>query len=328
VGVSAPSQIETPQAEAVPAGSAGVGGLSATDLAELVGAFNEVTARLQDTHEQLRGEVGRLQRELLDTKTQLRRARELAALGEMAAGIAHEVRNPLVSIRLFGEALVSDLGDRPGEQELAGKIVRSVDRLNAVVGDVLNFARDLRVQREPVGLAALLRDAAEATAGYARSIGVRVVVADGTDATAPVDRGLMLQAIVNVMRNACEASAEIDGGAKCVEVSVEERRGRLSDGGSRPEFAICISDSGPGFPEDVRDRVFNPFFTTRETGTGLGLAIVHRILDAHDGGVVLGDRAGGGATVELRVPLEVGGVPASDAPSGFDIRSLVTTSEA
>lgn len=319
----APEQVETGLAAV-----AGAGGLSATDLAELVGAFNEVTARLQETHEQLRGEVGRLQRELSDTRSQLRRARELAALGEMAAGIAHEVRNPLVSIRLFGEALVSDLGDRPGEQELAGKIVRSVDRLNAVVGDVLNFARDLKVQREPVSGLALLGDVAEAVEGFARSLGVRLVMVEPGMCVVPVDRGLMQQAIVNVVRNACEAAAEVEDGPKRVEITIEPRRGRTPDGDSREEVAVCVADTGPGFPGEVRDRVFNPFFTTRETGTGLGLAIVHRILDAHDGSVVLGERDGGGALVELRVPLEAGPVPAGGAHHETDIRSLVTHSEA
>ncbi len=144
----------------------------------------------------------------------------------------------------------------------------------------------------------------------------------------PVDRGLMQQAIVNVVRNACEAAAEVEDGPKRVEITIEPRRGRTPDGDSREEVAVCVADTGPGFPVEVRDRVFNPFFTTRETGTGLGLAIVHRILDAHDGSVVLGERDGGGALVELRVPLEAGPVPAGGAHHETDIRSLVTHSEA
>jgi two-component system sensor histidine kinase HydH len=309
------------------------GALSATDLAELVGAFNEVTARLQSTHEQLRGEVARLQTELKDARSQLRRAQELAALGEMAAGIAHEVRNPLVSIRLFGEALVADLSDRPTESELAGKIVRSVDRLNAVVGDVLNFARDLKVAPESVPVSLLLHDVQEAAAGYAASIGVDLVVVSGPERLVSVDRGLMLQAMVNVVRNACEAACDPVGDRSAVgrrvEVSVEERRGRMPDGATRAELAIVVADSGPGFSQDVRDRVFNPFFTTRETGTGLGLAIVHRILDAHGGSVVLGNRVDFGAVVELRVPLVADGDGNADGGCVLadGARSLVMTSE-
>lgn len=303
--------------------------LSPADLAELVGAFNEVTARLQSTHEQLRSEVGRLQSELRDTKNQLRRARELAALGEMAAGIAHEVRNPLVSIRLFGEALVEDLSGLPSERELASKIVRSVDRLNAVVGDVLNFARDLRVQPESIAVDAFLSDAREAAAGHAASLGVELSVMECDDIRFPVDRGLMLQALLNVLRNACEAASEVPGAEGRVGVCVEPRRGRTPDGSSREELAIVVSDNGPGFPAEVRDRVFNPFFTTRETGTGLGLAIVHRILDAHGGSVALGDRDGGGAVVELRVPLVASGDGAADERVlDGDARTLMMSSEA
>ncbi|MCR9218103.1 MAG: ATP-binding protein [bacterium] len=315
------SSIAPAQVDATP-------GLSPTDLAELVGAFNEVTARLQSTHEQLRGEVARLQQELTDTRGQLRRAKELAALGEMAAGIAHEVRNPLVSIRLFGEALVSDLSDRPEEQGLAGKIVRSVDRLNAVVGDVLNFARDLRVQSDVIEVDALLRDVAEVASGYARSVGVDLTVVASPGTQVSCDRGLLQQAILNVVRNGCEASADVPDGARRVEVSVQERRGRTPDGASRPELAFCVADSGPGFPTEVRDRVFNPFFTTRETGTGLGLAIVHRILDAHDGSVVIASNENAGALVELRVPLCVSVEHAGDESPQQTVRSLVMTSEA
>lgn len=314
---------------AMPVQSVEGASLSPADLAELVGAFNEVTARLQSTHEQLRSEVARLQTELTDTRHQLRRARELAALGEMAAGIAHEVRNPLVSIRLFGEALESDLSDRPGERELAGKIVRSVDRLNAVVGDVLNFARDLRVQVEQISVESFLRDAADMASGYAESLGVELLVSEPGGLSFEVDRGLMLQAVLNVLRNACEAASEGAEDGALVRVSVEPRRGRLAEGGTRDELAIVVSDNGAGFTDEVRDRVFNPFFTTRETGTGLGLAIVHRILDAHAGSVVLGKRDGGGAVVELRVPLM-----AEDAKAGGervldgDTRTLNLSSEA
>lgn len=306
------------------------GGLSAADLAELVGAFNEVTSRLQVTHEQLRGEVARLQVELHETRTQLRRARELAALGEMAAGIAHEVRNPLVSIRLFGEALVSDLVDRPQECELAGKIVRSVDRLNAVVGDVLNFARDLRVDAIDTPVDTLLSEACEAASGYAHSMGVDLVIVSAPARVLRIDRGLMLQAIVNVLRNACEAAGESGADRGRVEISVEDRRGRLPDGVARDELAVVVKDNGPGFHADVRDRVFNPFFTTRESGTGLGLAIVHRILDAHNGSVVLGDRDGGGAVVELRVPSDMKSSCTVDGECVLAGRmnSLVTASEA
>src|SRR5438874_11415481 len=108
-------------------------------------SFNEVTSKLERTHESLRLEVARLQDELRQANEQLERSRRLAALGQMAAGIAHEVRNPLGSIRLYASLLEQDLGDRPAEKEIAGKIAAAVQGLDGVVGDVLNFSRELKV---------------------------------------------------------------------------------------------------------------------------------------------------------------------------------------
>ncbi|MEM9372764.1 MAG: histidine kinase dimerization/phospho-acceptor domain-containing protein, partial [Planctomycetota bacterium] len=123
--------------------------LSASDLAELMASFNEVTSRLEQTHGQLRGEVRRLSEELREANEALQRSRRLAALGEMAAGIAHEVRNPLGSIGLYASMLEEDLHDRPECRGVAVKIGSAVRGLDAVVGDVLSFAREIRVRSCP-----------------------------------------------------------------------------------------------------------------------------------------------------------------------------------
>ena len=118
------------------------GSMSASELGELFGAFNEVTNRLQETHERLTGEVVRLKGQLRRANDELDRSRRLAALGEMAAGIAHEVRNPLGSIGLYAEMLLADLKSESPEHEIADKIKRAVVGLDAVVGDVLTFSQD------------------------------------------------------------------------------------------------------------------------------------------------------------------------------------------
>ena len=128
------------------AGLGGGAGMSPRDLAELLGAFNEASKRLQESHEELRGEVVRLKGELQQANDELERGRRLAALGEMAAGISHEVRNPLGSIRLYAKMLVDDLADRPAERLIAEKIGVAVRGLDAVVGDVLAFAREMTVR--------------------------------------------------------------------------------------------------------------------------------------------------------------------------------------
>jgi len=283
----------------------GVDGLSAADLAELVTTFNEVTQRLESTHTALRSEVVRLSEELRQTKGQLARARELAALGEMAAGIAHEVRNPLGSIRLYAEALVEDLNDRPAERDVADRIVRSVGRLNAVVGDVLAFSRELRLRPETLDATAFLADAIEESRARALERGVRLeVLPVENELTITADPGLLRQALTNVISNAIDAAAEGTSEEPRVEVSAERTLVRTPDGGRTDAVGIRVADSGPGIPDAVRDRLFNPFFTTRETGTGLGLAIVHRIVDAHAGTVVIHENglAPAGAAVELKLP--------------------------
>jgi signal transduction histidine kinase len=310
--------------ETKPLGVPGVGAPSSAslgqqDLAELLGAFNDVTSKLQVAHESLRAEVMRLQGELRQANEQIERSRRLAALGEMAAGIAHEVRNPLGSIRLYAKMLVDDLADRAKERGIAEKIGAATRGLDAVVMDVLAFAREMRVVVEPVEAGAMLSRAIEEClacdrADVHKGAAIRVVREDqmaGTDGEVVVcDPTLVHRALVNVVRNAIQAMREpgVDG---CeLRVSVERMSLPGSDGEASSFVAILVRDSGPGIPAGVMERMFNPFFTTRATGTGLGLAIVHRIMDAHGGRVrVRNVECGGGAIVELLIPD--GGVKAN-----------------
>lgn len=275
------------------------------DLAELIGAFNEVTARLTESHETLQAEVARLQRELREASAEVERSRRLAALGEMAAGIAHEVRNPLGSIALYARMLRSDLPEASEQQELATRIGRSVRDLDAIVGDVLAFAREIRPRMAPADVEALLHGSAEACCGLAAELQVHIEVAPPQAPASELacDSALLQQALVNVVRNAVQAAAE---GAGSVAVSARLCGGRDAD---HQEVALRVADTGPGIPPEAIERMFNPFFTTRATGSGLGLAIVHRIVDAHGGRVVVDGGGGGarcagrrGAIVELRLP--------------------------
>lgn len=287
------------------------GRLSPADLTELLGAFNEVTSRLQGTHDALRAEVARLEAQLRDANEQLRRTERLAALGEMAAGIAHEVRNPLGSIRLYAEMLQQDLADRPAQRDIARKIGGAVRGLDAVVGDVLAFARPMSPRPEE----ATARDLFDAAIDCCRAEIERTGVAIECDAAAceaielRCDASLVRQALVNLIRNAMEAieqrCAEQPGHEGRVWLGAAKRRVR-SPGGSGGRFhamiALSVRDNGPGIPEDVVARIFNPFFTTRAAGTGLGLAIVNRIADAHGGRVGVTNHPGGGAVIELLLP--------------------------
>ena len=305
--------IAAPSGEDEASPSSGV--VTPGDLAELMASFNEVTQRLESTHAVLRGEVSRLTAELSEANARLRRSERLAELGQMAAGIAHEIRNPLGSISLYSEMLEDDLRglrlkeDRADEPaETARKIGSSVRRLDAIVRDVLDFARDLVVRPEPIDSDDLIEAAIESPRFGAEStaspvVGVRTRIDPGAESII-CDRSLGLQALLNIVENARQASAQgrSDGGAQ-IEVFATPCRVRVSPDRSVDGVAVGVRDSGPGIDPAVLERMFNPFFTTRETGTGLGLAIVHRIVDAHGGSVVVRNNEDApGATVELRFP--------------------------
>lgn len=296
-----------------PAGGAvldpGRGDLGVEDLEALMSAVNETTERLQRTHVVLQGEVARLQRELVEANAQLRRSRSLAALGEMASGIAHEIRNPLGSIKLNAHLLAEDLAGQSDQTRLCAKIQQAVTGLDAIVHDVLLFAREMRIRPATTTAADLVEQTAAACEGLLAAGAVRFERMPSDEFSLPVklDACLMVQALSNVVRNAAEAIVEADAGGGRIVISAAREAVRGVGGELVPCLVIAVEDDGPGIPADVVERMFNPFFTTREAGTGLGLAIVHRIVDAHGGRMRVGRAAGGGARVELCLPVRPGG---------------------
>lgn len=278
------------------------------DLASLLRVMNDAASRLEVSHQQLQDQVVRLTQELGEANAQLERARRLAALGEMAAGIAHEVRNPLGCINLYSSMLDEDLrADRPEQAAVARKISAAARSMESVISDVLAFARELRVRPDNVEPGALFDAVVEACAPQSIPAWKDVVIdrriCDGMNLVA--DGSLLRQALINVVRNAFEAMAE-EGGARSNRLTLEaaERRVARAGGGTLRCAVLSVSDTGPGVTPDIVARMFNPFFTTRGAGTGLGLAIVHRIIDAHGGRVsVSNNTQGPGATVELIIPM-------------------------
>lgn len=277
--------------------------ITPTDLADLMASFTEVTARLQSSHEVLQGEVARLRRELGEANAQVERSRRLAALGEMAAGIAHEVRNPLGSIRLYARMLEEDLPATTESHATAVKIAKATRAVEGIVGDILTFSREFKVRAEPLAPSSLFDAALEACSQEGSSFaGVEVVRADRARDGVPEfsgDAALLRQALVNVIRNAMEAMAEHGSPQRRLTLDASIER---SDDGAM--VVLSVRDTGPGVTPEVVSRMFNPFFTTRAAGTGLGLAIVHRIVDAHAGRVRVRNNAeGAGACVEIVLPI-------------------------
>ena len=271
------------------------------DLAEVIRAYNQVTDKLQHSHEALQAEVVRLRRELASADAQLQRSKRLSALGEMAAGIAHEVRNPLAAIQLYASMIMQDLKAIDGAVNeplrCATEIASAVRGLDGIVGDVLSFAREV----EPKPLPLLVSEvfdrvlAVHRPAIEAAEVTVRRIYLKNTDLVISADPELLHRALLNLVRNAVEAMSQTDLPRKLTLDACENEDGLI----------LSVRDTGPGIERETVDRLFNPFFTTRATGTGLGLAIVHRIVDAHGGSVSVTDNheAGRGAAFDLCLPV-------------------------
>ncbi|MBN2446351.1 MAG: sensor histidine kinase [Phycisphaerae bacterium] len=264
----------------------------AGELGEVLRDYMNVAQRLQNTHELLQREVARLRAELASKDRELERRRRLAALGELAAGVAHEVRNPLGAIQLYAGLLrhVVEQEDVQAALELIGKIDNGVQAIDGVVCDTLALApRDGRLSS--CGLAAILERATEVCQGVLEREGV-VLTTECPDheLEVPGHPSGLQRVLVNLISNAAEASAP--GSAVVVNVS------RCGD-----EFVeIRVSDQGPGLPDEVRERLFEPFFTTKDNGTGLGLTIAHRLIEAHGGQLSAHNRAEGGAEFVIVLP--------------------------
>jgi signal transduction histidine kinase len=229
----------------------------------------------------------------------------LAALGEMAAAIAHEVKNPLAGIEVMAGLLKRQLTESPDAQSVLADIIKEAKMANVIVQEVLAFVRPIRLQVEDIALADVLRDAitmAESHASLKGEVDVRV---DVPEALRPIqgDPHQLRQIFTNLVTNAFEAM----GGAGTVDIAAAaidgDDDGGPADHGTGPTIQITIADNGPGIPPEVMERIFSPFFTTKPQGSGLGLAIVRKIVDAHDGRIDVGERPGGGTVFRVTLPV-------------------------
>jgi len=278
-----------PESEMKSAGGEGaVGGAapamprSLEDLHELLQMYNRVTQRLQVSHERLEGEVVRLREQLEEKNRELEQKKRLAALGEMAAGIAHEIRNPLGGIQLYAGTLLAEVIDRPAAAELVRKISNGVKGLNALVSDMLAFTREMSLTKREEDLPEIVVESLEMAAARLLELDVSVRVHGSVEGKkVNVDRRLLSRVLLNLVVNGAEAVAEsgVKGGKVEVRAVIAEGRAQ-----------VIIEDNGPGIPRENLERIFDPFFTTKHTGTGLGLAIVHRIVEAHGGRITAENR--------------------------------------
>jgi signal transduction histidine kinase len=256
-------------------------------------------------YQELSETLSEANRSLKLAQEEARRAERLAALGQLSAGLAHEIRNPLGVIKGSAEILTQKL-DRadPLAKELAGYIYTEVNRVSALVSRFLDFARpsqlDLAAADLTVAVERCLKTVSEQ--GACAKVRIERDYAPGLRKVM-LDQDLCDQVFTNLFMNACEAMGE-QGGEMRVRVRAADDKDRESN------VMVEVEDSGPGVPEELKEQIFNPFVTTKKSGVGLGLAIVSKIVDAHGGSLKLVSEPGHGAC--FRVTFPASGNPDAD----------------
>lgn len=220
------------------------------------------------------------------------RSKRLADLGTVAAGLAHELRNPLASISGCVELLRGAQGLSPEDQRVMGIVLRETARLDGLLTRFLEFTRPAPPQRRPTDVAVVLGETLDVFAADPVAAGLRLERAL-TPARVPCDPDQLRQLAWNLLANAAQAIRE-SGTGGVVRVATEPS----PDGGA----TLVVADDGPGIPAAERARIFTPFFTTKPSGTGLGLAVVHRIVDAHGGAIIVDAPPASGARFTVRLP--------------------------
>jgi two-component system, NtrC family, sensor histidine kinase HydH len=249
--------------------------------------YRRVAEQLTETNQQLK-----------QVQAEARRSERLAALGQLTAGLAHEIRNPLGVIKGSAETLGRKLPtEDPMARELAQYISSEVNRLNSLVSRFLSFAKPLELKKQPEDIHPIVERAIKAAREQwpKSSVGIERTYTAELPPIA-IDAELIEQVFKNLVFNAYEAM-DSEGGTLRVEISKEYSDGRLG-------VEVAFSDTGPGVPAELREQIFNPFFTTKSSGVGLGLSIVSKIVDDHGGWIRVDPPSGKGTCFRVFLPEE------------------------
>ncbi len=225
-------------------------------------------------------------------KREVQRSQRMASIGRLAAGVAHEIRNPLSSIKGFATYFKERYRQVPEDQKTAELMIQEVERLNRVIGQLLEFARPMSIQTTPTSLQDLIEHSVKLIEGDAKEKGISVDM----DLSCQVDRVMIdpdrfKQVLLNLYLNAMEATGE--QGALSVRLQRDE---------DKRDIQIIVSDTGAGIREEDLPHIFDPYFTSKSSGTGLGLAIVLKIIEAHGGKIGVESHPGEGTTVTITLP--------------------------
>jgi two-component system sensor histidine kinase HydH len=288
--------------------------------AMVVNRFSQQSRHQTQLYRELAERLAETNRRLELAQAEARRSERLAALGQLSAGLAHEIRNPLGVIKGSAEMLTQKLQASDAlSRELAGYISTEVNRLSALVTEFLDFARPLHAQPHPADLAALLNRVLDVVAvRFAGKLEpgkpVQVERHYANDLPlVPLDESLCEQAFLNLVQNAYEAMRGEDQNQNkdhsgTLRVTVQRTHQNTREG-----VELRLADTGPGVPDEIREEIFNPFVTTKKTGVGLGLSIVSKIVDGHHGSIRVENAPGSGAVFTLFFPLEAATGPHATA---------------
>ena len=271
-------------------------------------AASAVVSLLHDRSGEVRGAILSLRdlSRIRELEARLHQADRLATLGAMAAGVAHEIRNPLVGLRGAAQLLERERSFPAGLREYTGVIIRAVDRLNVIVEGLLSLAGPRRPRLEPCNVNRVLEEVLALSEATWREAGLHLNrVYDPTIPLVVGDAVQLHQVFLNLLRNAAEAMPS--GGRITLRTRFERRSARC---GGRDAGVVEIQDQGPGLDAETAGRAFDPFFTTKSGGTGLGLPICLRIVQDHGGAIELGVGTGGGTVASVYLPIAA---PAADA---------------
>jgi signal transduction histidine kinase len=260
-------------------------------LALLVSATGAVAVMLY------RDVVRPLRTQLIESETLLEQREKLAALGTLAAGVAHEIRNPLTAIKARLYTLRRVAGSGEAREDLQA-IATEIDRLERIVREVLSYARPGAPTLEDVDLSAWLREFARFVEGDLTRAHIRLTVETEPSLMARADPNHLRQILLNLVRNAQEA---LEGKSGHIVLAARRERSLLR-GRSADTVVLSVTDDGPGIPAEIQPRLFDPFFTTKAAGTGLGLSIVAKLVEGHGGEIVLQTAPRAGTRIAVRLP--------------------------
>jgi signal transduction histidine kinase len=280
-----------------------VSGHESKKTASRFASEDETGLVLPADYRQLRGRFEDVNRQLKQAQEEMLRMKTLAGLGEMAAMVVHELKNPLGGIRGFAELLDRDLEEGDPRKRSVGKIMQGVETMDRIVKSLLDYSKPVKLSRRKVEVAGMIDEVISffEMDDSQKNADVRIIKNyHQDDAWCQLDTEQFRQILLNLLHNAAQAMTE--GGEIRIDLSPDEQRTDYGPGEREEAILLKISDTGTGMSKATLEKLFTPFFTTKQEGTGLGLSTVKKIMEAHKGEIQVQSEPGRGTTVTLKLP--------------------------